>query len=82
MLQLALMMMRPEAGALISGSGGLRKLRWSVPGKGKSSGLRIIYYLFEGEKIYLLFVYKKSESVDLTKKQLKQLQKYLKGGVL
>lgn len=43
LLQAALMA-NPEAGALIRGSGGLRKVRWAVDGKGKSSGLRLIYY--------------------------------------
>lgn len=42
-LQLALAL-RPEAGAVIRGGGGLRKLRWSIAGKGKRGGVRIIYY--------------------------------------
>lgn len=35
---------RPDAGAVIARSGGLRKLRWSLPGGGKSGGVRVIYY--------------------------------------
>ncbi|HEX8706768.1 MAG TPA: hypothetical protein VF723_00780, partial [Pyrinomonadaceae bacterium] len=35
---------RPDLGKIIPGSGGLRKLRWALPGRGKSSGARIIYY--------------------------------------
>ena len=42
-LQLALVL-RPEQGPVISGSGGLRKLRWAVLGRGKRGGLRVIYY--------------------------------------
>lgn len=42
-LQLALMF-RPEAGAVIPGGAGLRKIRWSLPGKGKRGGVRVIYY--------------------------------------
>ena len=42
-LQQALVM-RPEAGKIITGSHGLRKLRWSLPGIGKRGGLRVIYY--------------------------------------
>ena len=35
----------PETGAVIRGSGGIRKLRWAAPGRGKRGGYRIIYYL-------------------------------------
>jgi hypothetical protein len=42
-LQLALLQ-RPAAGALIPKGGGLRKLRWSLPGRGKRGGLRVIYF--------------------------------------
>lgn len=34
----------PDRGALVSGSGGVRKLRWSQPGRGKRGGVRVIYY--------------------------------------
>ena len=43
MLQAALML-RPDAGSLIRGSGGLRKIRWNLPGTGKTGALRVIYY--------------------------------------
>jgi len=73
----------PEAGIVIPGGGGLRKLRWVVSGKGKSGGLRIIYYWHVGEEIiYMLFVYKKSEQKDLTGKQIKVLKEYVRGGLL
>ncbi|MFA5232011.1 MAG: type II toxin-antitoxin system RelE/ParE family toxin [Candidatus Omnitrophota bacterium] len=73
----------PEAGIVIPGGGGLRKLRWVVSGKGKSGGLRIIYYWYVGEEIiYMLFVYKKSEQKDLTGKQIKVLKEYVRGGLL
>jgi len=49
-LQLALLL-RPEQGARIAGSGGLRKLRWRLRGKGKRGGLRIIYYLDGQERV-------------------------------
>jgi hypothetical protein len=81
-LQQALVI-NPEAGALIPGGGGLRKLRWAVPGKGKSGGLRIIYYWYaSNDRIYMLFVYKKTEQEDLTNKQLAKLKEYVKGGLL
>ena len=65
----------PEAGNVIPGSGGLRKLRWAVSGKGKRGGTRIIYYwLREEDTILMLFVFKKNEQSDLTKVQLKALK--------
>ena len=38
------LVIRPDAGELISGSGGLRKIRWGAPGRGKRGGVRVIYY--------------------------------------
>ena len=73
----------PEVGPVIPGGGGLRKLRWRASGKGKSGGIRVIYYVYaRDQKIYLLYPYKKSEQEDLTRKQLKILREYVKDGVL
>jgi mRNA-degrading endonuclease RelE of RelBE toxin-antitoxin system len=73
----------PAAGLVIPGGNGLRKLRWAIPGGGKSGGLRIIYYcLMEDEKIVLILPYKKTEQEDLTRRQLKMLSDYVKDGVL
>lgn len=81
-LQWALVL-HPNAGTLIPGAKGLRKLRWSVSGRGKRGGLRVIYYLWmKDEKIYMLFPYLKSEQEDLTREQLKKLCEYVKEGVL
>ena len=67
---------KPGSGKLIKGSGGLRKLRWSAKGHGKSGGVRIIYYWFAArETILLLFVYAKNERDDLTSEQLEQLRR-------
>lgn len=72
-LQSALML-RPEQGVLIKGSGGLRKIRWSGAGRGKRGGLRIIYYWHEGEEsFYMLLAYSKSDQDDLSSRQLKIL---------
>ena|SRR5687767_4145699 len=72
-LQLALVL-RPEQGALIRGSGGLRKLRWALSGRGKRGGARIIYYWHRAsETFYMLFVYTKQEQGDLTPEQARQL---------
>jgi hypothetical protein len=73
----------PEAGLLIPGGRGLRKLRWAIRGKGKCGGIRVIYYWYgQDEKVYMLLPYKKSEQADLTKDQLKILIQYVKEGVL
>jgi mRNA-degrading endonuclease RelE of RelBE toxin-antitoxin system len=72
-LQLALIF-RPEQGAVIPGSGGLRKLRWGGKGRGKRGGLRVIYYQAkEEDTFYMLFVYQKNDQEDLTPTQLRVL---------
>jgi hypothetical protein len=64
----------PVAGDLIPGTGGLRKLRWAKPGKGKRGGYRAIYYYFtEDVPIYLLAIYAKNSQVDLTAAQKARL---------
>ena len=66
---------RPDAGAVIRGSGGLRKLRWSVQGKGKRGGARVIYYwAVSQEQILLLLIYLKSEQEDLSPDQVRFLR--------
>ena len=64
----------PTKGKLIKETGGARKLRFGIPGKGKSGGIRIIYYYQVDERIYLLLVYKKTKQEDLTPKQRKTLK--------
>jgi mRNA-degrading endonuclease RelE of RelBE toxin-antitoxin system len=77
-LQLALLL-RPELGPAIRGSGGLRKVRWSLKGKGKRGGVRVIYYWDEAsETFYMLYVYRKSEQEDLTAQQLKVLSRLVR----
>lgn len=69
---------RPDAGRLIKGSGGIRKLRWAGSGRGKRGGLRVIYYWWVAqERISMLLVYPKSEQDDLTANQLKRLRSEL-----
>lgn len=73
----------PNAGAVIPGGGGVRKLRWTARGKGKRGGVRIIYvYVVIAARIYLLRCYAKNVKTDLTageKKELRQIAGYLKG---
>jgi hypothetical protein len=77
-LQSALLL-RPQAGAPIAGGGGLRKVRWGLPGTGKPGGLRLIYYWQKAEdRIYMLLVYRKSRQEDLTPQQLRILRKLVK----
>lgn len=76
-LQVALVF-RPDAGKLIPGSNGLRKIRWNLSGHGKRGSLRIIYYWDEQDIIYMLYPYKKSETEDLTKDQIKVLSSLVK----
>ena len=65
----------PEAGDVIPGSGGLRKIRWRVAGRGKRGGVRVIYYRVNtAERIYMLYAYAKNEVADLTRDQLKALR--------
>ncbi|HRI16050.1 MAG TPA: type II toxin-antitoxin system RelE/ParE family toxin [Verrucomicrobiota bacterium] len=69
---------RPDAGDLIRGSGGIRKIRWAGSGRGKRGGLRVIYYWWVAQdRISMLLVYPKNEQDDLNAGQLKQLRKAL-----
>jgi len=71
-------MLRPDAGSVIRGSGGLRKIRWSVPGSGKRGALRVIYFWSPPDTIFMLFPYRKNEQEDLTADQLKLLRGMVK----
>jgi hypothetical protein len=73
-LQSALVV-RPDMGDVIPGSGGLRKLRWKISGRGKRGGARVIYYwAVAPNEIYMLLAYVKAEQEDLTQKQLQMLR--------
>jgi hypothetical protein len=67
----------PEAGDLMPGTGGFRKMRWADArrGKGRRGGLRVIYYHFPSEhQIWLMTLYGKDEASDLTAQQKKALK--------
>lgn len=69
---------RPDAGAIIQRSGGVRKVRWAAGGKGKSGGVRIIYYwLRADDQIFLLTIYGKSEKADLSADEFKRIVKLI-----
>ncbi|MBY0270474.1 MAG: type II toxin-antitoxin system RelE/ParE family toxin [Burkholderiales bacterium] len=72
------LMVQPDAGAVIRGSGGVRKVRWAAGGKGKSGGLRVIYYWLTAEdQIMFLTLYGKSEKGNLSAAELKQVVKLI-----
>jgi hypothetical protein len=68
----------PEAGDVIRGSGGVRKVRWSRAGTGKSGGVRVIYLLrlAEGE-VYLLTLFAKSVHDNLPLAVIKEIRRAL-----
>lgn len=69
---------QPDSGAIIRGSGGLRKVRWAAGGKGKSGGLRVIYYwLTADDQIMFLTLYGKGEKENLSAAELKQVVKLI-----
>lgn len=72
---------QPEAGDLIQGTGGLRKLRQADPrrGKGKRGGLRVIYYWWDGHQQFWLFtLFDKDEMADLSPQERQILKHMLK----
>lgn len=69
----------PDAGAIMQGTGGIRKLRWSRQGSGKRGGVRVVYY-FHSEKIplYLLTIFGKGEKDNLSKAERNELAKLVR----
>lgn len=69
----------PEQGDLIQGSGGIRKLRHALSGRGKRGGVRVIYYwLRDDGQIYMLLIYPKSKKDDLTDRETALLREFVK----
>ena len=65
---------RPDAGAVIRGSGGVRKVRWRAGGKGKSGGVRVIYYWAKADdQTFMLTLYGKGEKEDLSAADLNRV---------
>jgi hypothetical protein len=66
----------PDAGPVIKGAGGIRKLRWAGEGQGKSGAVRVIYYRAPAkDKILLLFMYPKNEKDDLSLEERRVLRR-------
>lgn len=77
-----LLIQHPESGALIMGTGGLRKIRWPDVrgGKGKRGGLRVIYYWWRpGAEIWLLKIYDKAEQEDISAEEKHVLRDLVRG---
>jgi hypothetical protein len=69
----------PEAGNVVPGSGGVRKLRWSLAGRGKRGGLRVIYYFKKQEdEIWMLTIYGKSQLDNIPAHILRQIAEEVK----
>jgi hypothetical protein len=74
----AALLERPDAGVLIPGGGGLRKIRWGAQGRGKRGGTRVIYYWqVSADRILLIYAFPKNVQADLTRAQLAALRKIL-----
>ncbi len=79
-LQVALMG-NPEAGAIIPGSGGVRKLRWALRGRGKRGGLRVIYYLRSTQGlVWMLTLYPKNVAENIPAHVLRKILKEIEDG--
>jgi mRNA-degrading endonuclease RelE of RelBE toxin-antitoxin system len=68
---------QPTAGDEIVGTGGVRKVRYGAMGRGKSGGVRVIYYFYDEDMpIYALLIYGKNERADLTPEQRKVVKTF------
>ncbi|MEN9868308.1 MAG: hypothetical protein RL748_3898 [Pseudomonadota bacterium] len=69
----------PAKGDLIKDGGGIRKLRYALPGRGKSGGIRVIYYWIKDDgQIYMLLAYPKARKDTLTDKETAILRNFVK----
>nr|WP_325299254.1 type II toxin-antitoxin system RelE/ParE family toxin [uncultured Dysosmobacter sp.] len=74
----AILLENPQVGDVIEGTGGARKMRIQLEGRGKRGGGRVIYLdVFEHENLYLLFAYPKNVQDDLTPDQKKAIRKMI-----
>jgi len=68
------LLQKPDAGDIVRGSGGVRKVRWAKSGHGKSGGIRAIYYWKKSDhEIWMLTLYSKSERATISGLVLKQI---------
>lgn len=70
------LVVQPNAGAVIAGTGGLRKIRWTTAGRGKRGGTRVIYYHVVAQaQIRMILIYRKGIKDDLTPREKAELRK-------
>ena len=75
------LMQNPEAGELVPGSGGVRKVRWARPGMGKRGGVRIIYFVrYQPNEFWMLTLYAKAKREDVPAHILRQLLEAFRDG--
>ena len=68
----------PDAAAIIQGTGGLRKLRWALPGSGKSGSMRVLYVDFIiQEKVYMIDLFTKNEKDNLSDAEKSAVKKVI-----
>jgi hypothetical protein len=77
----AMLIEQPEAGGVVPGSGGVRKLRWRAPGRGKRGGYRVIYYLKPARNvIWMLTLYPKNVAENIPAGVLRAIRKEVEDG--
>ncbi len=69
----------PEAGEVVSGSGGVRKIRWGKDGAGKRGGVRVVYFNSAAEETWLLTLYAKNERESIPAHELKRIREAING---
>jgi hypothetical protein len=73
-----MLLSNPQAGVVIQNTGGLRKIRIPLEGRGKSGGARVLYVDFVSlEKLYLITAFSKGQKVDLTDKECYEIRKLI-----
>lgn len=75
------LLLRPDAGSVVPGSGGVRKLRWGMRSRGKRGGVRLIYYWKQSDdEVWLLTLYAKNETSNIPAHILRRIAKELQDG--
>lgn len=69
----------PESGTVVRGSGGVRKLRWGLAGRGKRGGVRVIYYVKRHDEVWMLTIYAKNEAESIPAHVLRQIKDEIDG---